>query len=433
MSDLPEVLLVEDDVDLAQALTEILEQAGYQVTHFSRGEAALDLVQASWPGVILSDLRMPGLSGLDLLDRIKEKAPQVPFIMITGHGDVASAVRAMRAGAHDFLEKPCEPQLLLDVLRRAVEMRRLHLENEQLRRTLARRPDLASRLIGSSSIMVELRRKVEVLSGLSVDILLVGETGTGKELLARCLHETSDRRGQPFVPINCGALSEADIDRELFGVANEQAGRLASAQGGTLFLDELESMSDSMQVRLLRVLDRREVTPLGGGHTRQLDFAVLGSLKSSPEQLFAAGRLRPDLYHRFNAGSLQLPPLRDREQDAVELLEHFISEAVARHDLPHPEVSQELKRRVLYYRWPGNVRELRNMAERLVIGLEVIFPQDEEAAPATESYDSAMDRFEARLLQAALLQTGGRKSEAAALLGIPRKRLYLRLRHCGLA
>lgn len=432
MPDTIEVLLVEDDRDLSQALTEILEQASYCVRPVMRAEAALELVHADWPGVILSDLRMPGLSGLDLLDCVKEKAPEVPFIMITGHGDVASAVRAMRAGAHDFLEKPCEPQILLDVLKRASEMRRLQLENHQLRQSLARRPDLRSRLIGSSSVMQELRRKTEVLAGLSVDLLLVGETGTGKELLARCLHDLSDRRERPFVAVNCGALTEATIDRELFGVAGQEAGRLSTAQGGTLFLDELESLDESLQARLLRVLESREVTPLGGA-TRHLQFAVLGSLKSNPEELLAAGRLRSDLYHRFNGGAIHLPPLRKREGDALELLEHFLSEAAARHDLPRPEVDPELRRQLGYYHWPGNVRELRNVAERLVIGLDVRFTQEEEAALVTEGYDSAMERFEARLLQAALLQTGGRKSEAAALLGIPRKRLYLRLRHCGLA
>ena len=431
MSDVTEVLLVEDDLDLSQALAEILEHAGYRVTAFARAEAALAEVHEAWPDVILSDLRMPGLSGLQLLEAIKKKAPAIPFIMITGHGDVASAVRAMRAGAHDFLEKPCEPQLLLDVLKRAAEMRRLQTENLYLRESLARRPGPGSRLIGTSSSMKELRRQLEALSTLAVDLLLVGETGTGKELFARCLHELSDRRHKPFVAINCGALSEATIDRELFGIEGKETGRLVPAQGGTLFLDELEAMDDGLQARLLRVLDGREVTPLGGS-TRQLDFAVIGSVKPDPRKPLAEGQLRADLYHRFNGGLVCLPPLRERGEDVVELLDHFLTEASARHDLARPEISPSLRGRLLYHRWPGNVRELRNVAERLVIGLEVIFPQQNEEPVDTESYESAMTRFEARLLQAALLQTGGRKTEAAALLGIPRKRLYLRLRHCGL-
>lgn len=431
MPDVARVMVVEDDHDLAAATEETLTAAGYEVVRHARAEPALAELAPDWPGVILSDIRMPGMSGLDFLDHLKEQAPEVPFVVITGHGDVASAVRAMRAGAHDFLEKPCDPNLLIDVMRRAVEMRRLQLENLSLRSRLEQAVNPLNRLVGRSRLMNDLRRNVAALARLDVDLLIAGETGTGKELVARSMHDLSDRCAEPFVAINCGAFVEADIDRELFGIANESIGRIAAAEGGTLYLDELESMPDQLQVRLLRVLESREATPLGGT-PRHIDMRIIGSVKGDPVELQTTGRLRTDLYHRFNAGTLELPPLREREEDAVLLIEHFASESATRHDLDIPELSTEFRRQAIYYHWPGNVREARNLAERLVIGLAVKFAEHKQVEAASDGYDTAMERFESRLLQAALLQTGGRKAEAAALLRIPRKRLYLRLKHCGL-
>lgn len=425
------IMLVEDDDDLRLATTETLETAGFTVEAFDRAAPALDQLAADWPGVVLTDLRMPGLSGLGFLDSGRQKAPEVPFVVITGHGDVASAIHAMRSGAHDFLEKPCPPELLLDVLRRAMAMRQLALENAALRDRLSRAVALEDQLIGPSAVMVDLRRRVVGLAALRVDLLIAGETGTGKELVARILHGLSPRKDGPFVAINCGALNEADVDRELFG-DSAHLGRIARADGGTLYLDALETMPDALQVRLLRVLETREIVPLGKA-ARQLDLRILGSVKQDPARLVADGLLRADLYHRFNAGALRLPPLRDRPGDAEWLLDHFTAEAALRHDLPTPVVPPDLRRRLDWHRWPGNAREVRTLAERLVIGLEVSLTENTaDTVPLTEDYDAAMAAFESRLLQAALMQTGGRKAEAADLLRIPRKRLYLRLRQHGL-
>ncbi len=426
------VMLVEDDEDLRLATIETLEAAGFTVRAHAAAAPALAEISADWPGVILSDVRMPGMSGLDLLDEIRSRAPEVPFVVITGHGDVASAIRAMRAGAHDFLEKPCSPELLVDILRRAVGMRRLSLENARLRDRLARAPGPLDRLIGRAPVMVDLRRSISALAGLRVDLLIAGETGTGKELVARILHDLSPRADGPFVAINCGALSESDVDRELFGTT-DAGGRVAQAEGGTLYLDQLESMPDALQVRLLRVLEAREITPLGGSAAQSVNLRVLGSVMGDPVQLVHEGRLRNDLYHRFNAGALRLPPLRAREGDAELLVAHFATEAAARHNLPKPVLDGVLRRKLALHDWPGNVREARNLAERLVIGLDVSFGSAQAETPLlTEGYEAAMEGFENRLLQAALFQTGGRKAEAATLLGIPRKRLYLRLRHHGM-
>lgn len=418
-----DVMLVEDDDDLRQATAETLELAGFRVHEYAAAQPALDDLTEDFPGVILSDLRMPGLSGLDFLDLARKAAPQIPFIMITAHGDVPAAIRAMRGGAHDFLEKPCAPELILDVLKRAQAMRDLHLENTQLRQAR-----IEDRLIGRSAVMHELRKRLLVLAGLEVDLLVAGETGTGKELVARVLHDLSPHNTAPFVAINCGALSEIEVNRELFGTL-DSPGLIARAQGGTLYLDGLESMPGELQVRLLRVIEAREITPLGAA-PQPVDVRILGSVKSSPEELVRTGTLRADLFHRFNAGTLLLPPLREREQDAELLVSHFAAEAAARHNLSKVHVDASLRRRIAYHDWPGNVREARNLAERLVIGLDVSFSASDNASEAIEQgFDLAIEAFEARLLRLALVETGGRKTDAAALLGIPRKRLYLRLRH----
>lgn len=431
MSKSPKVMLVEDDEDLRLATMETLALAGFEVQSFDTAAPALAALHPDFPGVILSDLRMPGLSGLDFLDQAQAKAPGVPFILITAHGDIPAALRAMRSGAHDFLEKPCPPELMLDVLRRAQSMRALHLENRRLREQLEQGMAPEERLLGRSSVMQELRRQVRALAGLQVDLLLAGETGTGKERVAQVLHDLSPERAGPFIAINCGALNAAEVDRELFG-SSDSPGLIARAEGGTLYLDELESMADSLQVRLLRVLDAREITPLGGT-PHPVDLRIVGSIKRPAEALVAEGLLRADLYHRFNI-TLTLPPLRERQGDIELLLSHFATQAATRHGLPKVRLDEALRRRLAWHDWPGNVREVRNLAERLVIGMDAGLPGQGDQAPDTlrPGFDAAMHDFEARLLRAALLETGGRKAEAAGLLGIPRKRLYLRLRHHGL-
>lgn len=424
-----EVMLVEDDADLRLATQETLKLGGFTVLAFAEAASALTALSPEFPGIILSDLRMPGMSGLDFLDAVRARAPDVPFVLITAHGDVPAALRAMRAGAHDFLEKPCPPDLMLEILRRASEMRRLQLENARLREDLARAPLGADRLIGRSPALQDLRRRLPALAKLQVDLLITGETGTGKELVAQLLHDLSPRREAPFVAVNCGALSEAEVDRELFG-SLDAPGLITRAEGGTLYLDALDAMPETLQVRLLRVLEAREITPLGAA-PRPVDLRILGSVKPAPSELLQLGQLRGDLYHRFSGGALRLPPLRERGEDGLELVSHFAALAALRHGLPKPQINAQLRRRLARHDWPGNVREARTLAERLVIGLDVALAGGvTEASPL--GYEAAMEGFEQRLLLAALGQTGGRKAEAAALLNIPRKRLYLRLRHHGL-
>lgn len=420
-----EVILVEDDDDLRDATVETLEREGFRVHAFNCAAPALRSLSPDFTGVILSDLRMPGFSGLEFLDQAQSRARDVPFILITAHGDIPVAIRAVRAGAFDFLEKPCSPELMLTALRRAQAMRDMHLENARLRQAR-----IDERMIGRSPVMQDLRQRLRSLAGLHLDLLIAGETGTGKELAARLLHDLSPHAAGPFVAVNCGALTEAEIDRELFGTSDTK-GLVARAEGGSLYLDELEAMPDILQGRLLRVVETREITPLGAA-PRPVELRVLASVKRLPEALIEEGKLRLDLFHRFNA-AIALPPLRDRDGDALLLIDHFVADAARRHDLPKPHLDNSLRQRIGNHPWPGNVREARNYAEGLVIGLdEGLVPAPGGGTSNTPRYDAAMSSFEARLLRSALIQTGGRKSDAAELLGVPRKRLYLRLRHHGM-
>ena len=418
----PLVYIVDDDEDLREAVLDTLQSAGLAAQGFATARAALARLDPEWPGVIVSDIRMPGMDGMDFLRAARDVAPDVPFVLITGHGDVQTAIAAMKAGAYDFIEKPARPEYLVGIVRRALEMRRLQIENSALRDMLEGGGPLRARLIGRSKAMREVRRAVLAVAPLDVDVLLIGETGTGKETAARAIHDISPRAEAPFEAVNCGALSDAGWAQAMEGAQ----GHLARAGEGTLFLDALESLAEPLQPRLLALLERR-----AGEGPR-----VLAALKGEPARLIAEGRLRADLYYRINVAQIVLPPLAERENDIFQLLEHFIREAAARHELKLPEVTPEALRRLRAHDWPGNVRELRNVAEKMVIGLPLALAPRLSDGPAPidgeEGYEAAMARFERALLRHALLQAGGRKGAAAESLGIPRKRLYLRLKALGM-
>lgn len=415
----PLVHIVDDDQDLREAVLDTLDNAGLPAQGFATARAALARLDPEWPGVIVSDIRMPGMDGLEFLAAARELAPDVPFVLITGHGDVPTAIRAMKAGAHDFLEKPTRPEHLVSVVRRALEMRRLQIENSTLRAMVAGGGSLGARLIGRSRPMRALRAEILAVAPLQVDVLLLGETGTGKELAAQCIHDLSPRAEGRFQVMNCGVIDESD------GPEAMQAA-FARTPGGTVFLDDLEALSEPLQLRLLALIERR-----GDDGPR-----ILTALKDDPARLIRAGRLRADLYYRINVAQITLPPLRERGNDLFVLLEHFIRDAAARHGLKLPEVTEEMLAPLRRHDWPGNLRELRNVAEKMVIGLPLsLAPRSGSPLAelsAEEGYDAAMARFESALLRHALMQSGGRKGAAAESLGIPRKRLYLRLKALGL-
>ncbi|MED5611534.1 sigma-54 dependent transcriptional regulator [Pseudomonas sp. JH-2] len=438
-----QVLLIDDDPHLRQALGQTLDLAGFHAT--SLGDARdLDASLArDWPGVVVSDIRMPGIDGLQLLEQLHAQDPELPVILITGHGDVPLAVKAMRAGAYDFLEKPFPSDALLDSVRRALEVRRLVLENRSLRMALAERKELKGRLVGQSAGMQRLQEQVAALAGLQADVLILGETGSGKEVVARALHDLSGRRNGPFVAINAGALAESVVESELFGheqgaftgAQKRRIGKFEFANGGTLFLDEIESMSLDVQVKLLRLLQERVVERLGSNQLIPLDIRIIAATKEDLRLAADDGRFRADLYYRLNVASLRIPPLRERGEDILLLFQHFAEGAAQRHGIAARTLSPAQRAQLLGHSWPGNVRELQNVAERFALGLELGLDEYQTNAPAQSvggSLNEQVEAFERALIAAEMANQHSSLRSLAETLGVPRKTLHDKLRKHGL-
>lgn len=441
-----QVLLVDDDPYLRKALSQTLDLAGLRVLGLDDARGLAVRLPADWPGVVVSDIRMPGLDGLQLLQQLQDHDAELPVLLITGHGDIQLAVQAMRAGAYDFLEKPFPSEALLDSVRRALALRQLVLDNRSLRLALADRQQLSARLLGQSPAMQRLREQIGALAGTQADVLILGETGAGKEVVARALHDLSSRRDGPFVAINAGALAESVVESELFGheagaftgAQKRRIGKFEFANGGTLFLDEIESMSLDVQVKLLRMLQERVVERLGGNQSISLDIRVIAATKEDLRQASDQGRFRADLYYRLNVAPLRIPPLRERSEDMLFLFQHFTETAANRHGLPAREVRPEQRGQLLRHTWPGNIRELQNTAERFALGLPLgLEPVDEiPHAPAEASGTSLgeqVEAFERALIAAELARPHGSLRSVAEALGLPRKTLHDKLRKHGLS
>ncbi|HEX5515771.1 MAG TPA: sigma-54 dependent transcriptional regulator [Gammaproteobacteria bacterium] len=436
------VLLIDDEEEVLLSCAQTLDLEGFQVRAEQRAARALQGLTADWPGTIVSDVRMPDMDGFALLAAVQQIDPEIPVVLITGHGDVAMAMRAVRNGAYDFIEKPAAPEQLVEIVRRAQEQRRLVLENRALRARLAGLDRLDGRIIGRSAAAARLRALITDLADTDVDVLIQGETGVGKEVAARSLHDFGRRRDKPFVAVNCGAIPEAMIETELFGheagaftgAQGRRTGKLEYADGGTLFLDEIESMPMSVQVRLLRALQERAIERLGGNALISVNIRVVAATKVDLLELVADGSFREDLYYRLNVITLPVPPLRERAEDIPLLLVHFATLAAARMGRAEPELGPELLARLLAHHWPGNVRELRNVAERAVLGVQDPLGGLVTELPGgdTEPLAEVMDRVERAVLEAALSRHGGRIGRTAEALGILRKSLYLKMRKHGL-
>src|SRR5476649_1442395 len=388
-----QVIFIEDDELVRRASVQSLQLAGFEVSGFGSVEAASRLIDASFPGVIVSDIRLPGASGLDLLAQCHERAPEVPVILVTGHGDISMAVQAMRDGAYDFIEKPFASERLIEAVRRALERRTLVLENRALRRELAGQSSVAPKIIGRSPAIEQVRKLIANVAPTDASVLINGDTGAGKELIARSLHDLSPRRDKPFIAVNCGALPEQMFESEIFGheagaftgAQKRRIGKLEYAQGGTVFLDEIESMPMALQVKLLRVLQERRLERLGANETVALDCTIVAATKLDLLQLSAQGQFREDLYYRIGVVSIDLPRLRDRRDDIPLLLAHFAADAAARYHRPLPDWSAQQMAQWQAADWPGNVRELRNFAERLVLGIAAAAAPVLAPAPAPEA------------------------------------------------
>lgn len=440
MMSAPTVFLVDDDADLRRSTEQALDLAGLAVEGFTRAEPALDRITAGFAGVVITDIRMPGLDGLSLMTRIHEIDSEVPVVLITGHGDVPLAVRAMRDGAHDFIEKPFSGAQLATIAARALDYRQLVLDNRRLRAVAGQADDLEARLIGRSNLMIALRRQIRTVGPSEADVLIVGETGTGKEVAARALHDLSARSDRPFVSITCSALPETLIESELFGheagafpgAVRARMGKFDHARGGTILLDDIGAMPLAVQGKLLRVIQDRVITPLGSNAQHTLDVRFIATSRVPLEDEVAAGRFRADLLYRLNAVSLRIPPLAERVEDIPALFSRLLSEACARHRLPPRQASPELLAELARLDWPGNVRELRNAAERHALGLSAdqTDPSAETtgggAAP-TGKLAEQMAAYERKVLVDALIRHRGALKPVYETLGLSRKALYDKL------
>lgn len=435
-----DVAFIDDDEALRAANVQSLMLAGLQVAPYPSAMAALEALDGDFPGVVVSDIRMPRIDGLELFRRLKRLDPDLPVILITGHGDIAMAVDAMREGAYDFVAKPFAVDRLIGSIRHALEKRRLVLENRALRRA-AETASEDMPLIGTTPVMERLRRTLHQVADADVDVLVEGETGAGKEVVANALHRWSHRAARAFVAVNCGALPETVIESELFGhepgaftgAQRKRVGRFEHAHGGTLFLDEIEAMSPALQVKLLRVLEAREITPLGTNEVRRVDVRVVAATKTDLLQLVRQGTFREDLYYRLHVVSVRVPPLRERREDVPLLFGHFLARAAKRFRREPPPLSPAIRMRLERHDWPGNVRELAHYAERVALGLE-----DGEAAAVTAAPDPSgtlperVDAYEANLIREALAAAEGDIRAALAALGLPRKTFYDKLRRHGI-
>ena len=434
------IAFVDDDPDLRDAGAQALALAGWTPLPFADARSALKALAPAFPGVLVTDIRMPGMDGLDLFRAVQAMDPDLPVILVTGHGDIAMAVDALREGAYDFIAKPYATDRLVQSIARAAEKRRLVLENRRLRALAEKGGGDDLPLIGQSPAMERLRRTLRQIADADVDVLVEGETGSGKEVVANALHRWSRRAARPFVALNCGALPETVIESELFGheagaftgAAKRRVGRIEYSSGGTLFLDEIESMPAALQVKHLRVLEMREVDPLGTNERRALDHRVVAAAKvdlGSPE---ARAYFREDLFYRLNVVTVRIPPLRERGSDIPLLFSHFLRRAAERFRREAPDVSPRLLQRLASHPWPGNVRELTHFAERVALGLDPdMDDKDSSAAPPT--LPERVDRFEADTIRQTLADHGGDVKSTVEALGIPRKTFYDKLQRHGIS
>jgi DNA-binding NtrC family response regulator len=438
------VLVVDDERPTRLLMEKELPRAGYVVTSAESGEAAQEQVRAQEFDVILLDLKMPGMGGMEALRRIRESGASSEVVILTGHPDVDTAIAAMKLGAYDYLTKPFKLSELEEVLRRAAERRRLRQENTALRRMVTQR-EPAPLIVGQGQGITALLATARRIAGSEANVLIQGESGTGKGLVARTIHEASPRAGGPFLVINCSGFQDQLLESELFGhergaftgaIAAKQ-GLFEVADGGTLLLDEVGEMSPAMQAKLLQVLDTREMRRVGGTRVHRVDVRIIAATNKDLAQEVREGRFREDLYYRLNVVSLTVPPLRERKEDIPLLIDHFMRHFGAA-GYAGKTLSPEAWQLLMDYPWPGNVRELANTIERLLILTpgQVIAPED---LPADIRFDggpargpTSLAEMERLHLTRVLKETGGKKMQAARLLGIDIKTLNKKIKDYGI-
>jgi two-component system nitrogen regulation response regulator NtrX len=446
----PSVLIVDDEAGVRSALGGVLRDEGYQVEAVESGEACLERVTRTSFDVIVLDIWLPGIDGLVTLERLRHRHVDAPIVMISGHGNIESAVRAIKMGAFDFVEKPLSLEKSVLVVGNAVRQRRLEAENRALRAHVDKR--LA--MVGESGVMSQLREQVAMAAPTNGRVLIYGENGTGKELVARSVHALSRRKAGPFVEVNCAAIPEELIESELFGhmkgaftgAMADRRGKFELADGGTLFLDEIGDMSLKTQAKVLRALQEQVVEPVGGATSVRVDVRVLAATNKNLPTEIRFGRFREDLYFRLNVIPIFVPPLRERTSDIMLLAEHFMTELAREYGRRPKKFDAGAAAGLRSYRWPGNVRELRNVVERLMIMVpgETITLGDLSFLEGTSSLvvptaghiaplHDARDQFEKEYILRALAAQHGNISRTADALGVERSNLYRKMRGFGIA
>jgi two-component system response regulator HydG len=445
----PSVLVVDDESSILDTLRILLRKEGYEVTTAQGGKAGLEQIRSGSHSIVLTDVRMPQVSGLDILRAAKDQDAETPVILMTAQASLQSAVQAVNEGAFYYIQKPFSNDELLAILKRACEFRSIRVENKQLKQDIRRRADrpAVTRPIGKSRRFTEVLKLAEVVAPTSSTVLIQGESGTGKEVVARYIHNLSPRSEGPFLSINCGALPETLLESELFGhvkgsftgAVRDKQGLFAAARSGTFFMDEVGEMPPSLQIKLLRVLQEREVIPVGATEAIPVDVRIIAATNRDLEEEVRRGNFRADLFYRLNVIALELPALRDRKDDLLLLLEAFLQELASERGSEIKALSSEAMDAVMVYDWPGNVRELQNALEHAVVLTrgstvepsalpERITRRRKEPLVADRPQSNpALDVVERAYIMWVLQAEGGNKTRAAEVLGIDPSTLYRKL------
>lgn len=448
------ILIIDDNESLRYTLENVLDEAGYKTFSVAEGVKAIEEMRSKSYDLVICDMKLPKMDGMQIMNEVKRIDPQIPFIFLTAFGDIKNAVEAMKSGATDYLTKPFDNDGMILTIRKALELKYLNKELEILRK----RPDDSYKgtgIIGSSPQMKEVFEQVAIVAPTNLTVLIQGESGTGKEVIANMIHRSSERAAKPFIAVDCGAIPESLIESELFGHEKgaftdakiQREGKFEQANGGTIFLDEITNLSDANQIKLLRAIQDRKITRIGGKKPLSLDVRILTATNVKLSDAVNSGKFRADLYYRLNEFHLDLPPLRDRCDDIPALVEHFLKDANKELNKSVESISEDVMKKIISHEWPGNVRELRNAIRRAVlltrgsimdsisisdeVGRNKI-PSETEDGTREMSFENATKKAEKEVLLKAIEDSNGNKSKAAKLLNMNERTFYRKLKSLGI-